>query len=241
MAEVYLLSQDNIDFPPAELAPDEGLLAIGGDLSVERLINAYACGIFPWYSENEPLMWWSPNPRMVLFPGNFKPSKSLRRLAESSQFEVRFDTAFEQVIQACGKTTRKDQDGTWLTQELTEAFISLHKLGLAHSVETYYENTLVGGLYGLSLGRVFFGESMFYLRANASKVAFYHLVKYLQLHHFDLIDAQQDTNHLRSLGGLTIDRVDFIQRLNESVTRETLIGKWQSPYQKEAVILHKIV
>jgi len=158
---VYALS-DEIIFPDPELANDIGLLAVGGDLSLKRLLLAYSQGIFPWYSEEDPIMWWSPNPRMVLFPEKLKLSKSLQQTIKNKEYEVKFDTNFKEVIENCSKSVRKDQKGTWITPEMKNAYLDLHESGFAHSVETYYNGKLAGGLYGISLGRAFFGESMFY-------------------------------------------------------------------------------
>ena len=166
---VYQLPDEPV-FPPADLANADGLLAIGGDLSTPRLINAYSSGIFPWYSEGQPILWWSPNPRMVLFPDRFKRHKNLRRTVEKNIFTYTFDQEFEKVIDHCSHIKRKKQDDTWITEEMKKAYIQLHKAGYAHSVETYQQGKLVGGLYGISLGSVFFGESMFHLQTDASKV-----------------------------------------------------------------------
>ncbi len=222
---IHLLNE-SLAFPPADFAIQDGLLALGGDLSYPRLINAYAHGIFPWYEDGQPIMWWSPNPRMVLYPKQLKISKSMRKIIKEEQFEVRFDHNFDAVISACAATKRKGQDGTWITDELTNAFIGLHKLGLAHSVETYQNGLLVGGLYGLSLGTVFFGESMFHHVSNASKIAFFYLTDFLIRNQFQLIDAQQDTAHLRSLGAITIDRRKFLSLLADYIHEPSLVGNW---------------
>jgi leucyl/phenylalanyl-tRNA--protein transferase len=224
---VYQLP-DKAIFPNPNMAGEDGLLAIGGDLSPERLITAYAQGIFPWYSDGQPILWWSPNPRAVLFPMDFKRSKNLRRTVQSQQFQVKFDNNFAEVISNCSKISRKNQPDTWITEEMKAAYIRLHELGFAHSVETYLENKLVGGLYGISLGGVFFGESMFHAVSDASKVALWHLVEHAIQWNFDFIDVQQDTSHLRSLGAVNIDREKFLILLNESLKKETIRGNWRA-------------
>ena len=222
---VFALTNDLI-FPDPSLAEDDGLLAVGGDLSAERLLLAYAQGIFPWYSDGDPILWWSPNPRMIVLPNEFKPSKSLRQTIRTKGFKVKFDTAFEQVIIACSKVNRNDQNGTWITEEMKTAYIHLHELGFAHSVETYFDGDLVGGLYGVSLGKAFFGESMFHYRRDASKVAFYFLVKRLVEWDFQIIDSQVETVHLKSLGGQLIPRKEFLRLLSSSLKHPTFRGKW---------------
>jgi len=204
-------------FPLPDLADPDGLLAIGGDLSPQRLIQAYAAGIFPWYSEGSPILWWSPDPRLVLFPGEFKRHKNLRRLVHSNKFSITMDKDFAAVVEACSKVERKGQDGTWITREMQEAYIRLFELGFAHSVECRLDGKLAGGLYGVSLGKIFFGESMFHYVADASKVALWHLVDFLLENDFKLIDAQQDTPHLRSLGARLIPRKEFLKILAENI------------------------
>ncbi len=224
---VFLLEND-IYFPPASLAQEDGLLAIGGDLSPERLIEAYKNGIFPWYSEDYPIMWWSPDPRMVMFPKEFKRTKNLRRLVNKGIFEVKFDSNFKKVLKECASVDRGNQDGTWITQEMIDAYIKLHELGIAHSVETYFNGQMVGGLYGLAIGKVFFGESMFYNKSNASKVAFWHLVEKLLEWDFDIIDAQQQTDHFKSLGGRAIGREKFLTLLKLAVEKPNEIKNWNN-------------
>lgn len=226
MNRIFQLNDDNYNFPPANLANKDGLLAFGGDLSPERLIIAYANGIFPWYSENEPLLWWSLDPRLVIRPGEMRVSKSLRHTLHSGLFESRIDTAFEEVMRHCAQMPREGQDGTWITDEMLEAYIQLHQMGLAHSFETYHEGTLVGGLYGVSLGKLFCGESMFHLMSDASKVAFYQLHQFLVAHDFKLIDCQQETKHLVSLGAYSIDRQDYLDEIHALVKEPTLKGNW---------------
>ena len=208
---------EEIVFPKPELAEPDGLLAVGGDLSPERLLTAYAHGIFPWYSQGQPVLWWSPDPRLVLFPEEFKRHKNLRRLVKSGKFSVTLDADFESVIEACSRVERPGQEGTWITPAMQDAYTRLHRLGLAHSVECRLEGKLVGGLYGVALGKVFFGESMFHTVTDASKVALWHLVDFLLENGFKLIDAQQDTPHLRSLGARTISRREFLNLLKKYI------------------------
>ncbi len=222
---VYALNKEII-FPDPNLADDHGLLAVGGDLTPERLVLAYANGLFPWYSDGDPILWWSPDPRMVLYPADFKMSKSFRQTLKNSNFEVRFDTDFKNVIDKCAKVPRYGEDGTWITDEMKQAYYSLHKSGLAHSVETYRNNKLVGGLYGISLGRAFFGESMFHIERDASKVALYYLVERVKEWKFRFIDAQIETDHLKSLGAISISRVDYLNILKEVIKWPTKRGKW---------------
>lgn len=223
---LYQLNDDDCFFPPADRATEDGLLAFGGDLSPQRLIVAYANGIFPWYSENEPLMWWSLDPRLVIRPGEMKVSKSLRRTLKSEKFEVRIDTNFREVMLHCAETPRKDQDGTWIMDEMVDAYCELHDLGIAHSFETYHDGELVGGLYGVAIGQAFFGESMFHTVTDASKVAFFHLHQFLLEHNFKLIDCQQETKHLMSLGAYAIPRKDFLDELKTLTGEATMVGNW---------------
>ena len=223
---LYQLNDDDCFFPPADRANEEGLLAFGGDLSPQRLIVAYANGIFPWYSENEPLLWWSLDPRLIIRPGEMRVSKSLRRTLKSGKFEVRIDTNFREVMLHCAETPRKDQYGTWIMDEMVDAYCELHELGITHSFETYLDGELVGGLYGVSIGQVFFGESMFHTVTDASKVAFYHLHQFLQKHGFKLIDCQQETSHLMSLGAYAIPRSEFLEELKVLTAEATLVGNW---------------
>lgn len=207
-------------FPPVENALTEpnGLLAVGGDLSPHRLVEAYCKGIFPWFNEDEPIYWWSPDPRMVLFPAELKISRSLRKTLKKDHYQIRVDTQFEQVMQACA-APRQGQAGTWIHPQMVAAYTQLHELGLAHSVETWIDDKLVGGLYGVALGKVFFGESMFSRVTDASKIAFVHLVKQLQCWEFGLIDCQVRTQHLSSLGAREISRSDFGQALAAFICR----------------------
>ena len=202
-------------FPPASYAlkdPD-GLLAIDGCLSAQRIINAYRHGIFPWFSAGEPILWWSPNPRLVLYPDDLIISRSLAKTVRRNKFSVTIDQAFPEVINACAKT-RDTQEGTWICDEMNKAYNTLHQQGIAHSVEAWSNNTLVGGLYGLAIGQVFFGESMFHKQSDASKVAFVYLVQKLQGWHYKLIDCQVRTDHLASLGAIEIPREQFLVHLD---------------------------
>ncbi|PCI24039.1 MAG: leucyl/phenylalanyl-tRNA--protein transferase [SAR324 cluster bacterium] len=223
---IYQLSEDYIFPNPVEAEP-EGLLAIGGDLSPNRILLAYSMGIFPWYSADQPILWWSPDPRLLLNPQEFHISKSLRRILRSDKFTVRFDTQFNQVVRLCAETPREGQDGTWITEEMIEAYFILHQLGYAHSIESYYQGELVGGLYGISLGKAFFGESMFSLRPDASKVAIATLSKQLTEWDFSFIDCQIPTSHLKSLGAFEVDRSRFLQNLDQALEAETLQGHWK--------------
>ena len=216
-------------FPDVEESTEEGIVAVGGDLSVERLILAYSRGIFPWYSsDRSPILWWSPDPRFVLFPENLIVSKSMRPYFNQNKFKVTWDQNFEDVIKNCQKIDREDQPGTWITSKMLASYIQLHKKGYAHSVEVWLGNELVGGLYGISLGKVFFGESMFAKVSNASKFGFISLVNQLKQKGFLLIDCQQETKHLESLGANAIKRKDFIDILNDNNIEETYIGSWEN-------------
>jgi leucyl/phenylalanyl-tRNA--protein transferase len=216
-------------FPDVEESTEEGIVAMGGDLSAERLILAYSKGIFPWYSSDKsPILWWSPDPRFVLFPENLIVSKSMRPYFNQNKFQVTWDQNFEDVIKNCQKIDREDQLGTWITSKMLAAYIQLHKMGYAHSVEVWFDNELVGGLYGISLGKVFFGESMFAKVSNASKFGFISLVNQLKQKGFLLIDCQQETKHLESLGANAIKRKDFIDILNHNNIEETYIGSWEN-------------
>lgn len=210
---------DDCEFPPLSMALKEpnGLIAIGGDLSEARLLTAYQQGIFPWFSEGEPVMWWSPNPRMVLFPDELKVSNSLKKTLKKQPFEVRFNTSFRAVMTACSNTLRLDENnnpaGTWISPEMIQAYCELNRLGYAISMESWLDNQLVGGCYGIKIGRMFYGESMFHHVTDASKVAFVNLVKYLQTQNVSLIDCQMKTPLLSSFGGREIDRELFMQHL----------------------------
>ena len=215
-------------FPPLEKALTEpnGLLAVGGDLSPQRLLAAYRCGIFPWYSGDDPILWWSPDPRMVLFPDEFKISRSLAKTLRNAEFQVRLDAAFREVVQACASVPRDGQPGTWITQEMQKAYCELHRRGYAHSVETWIDGRLAGGLYGIAIGRVFYGESMFSESRDASKIALAHLCAYLKQRGFGIIDCQMETRHLASLGARPIFRRDFVARLDELCAQGDPPGHW---------------
>jgi len=215
-------------FPPCSkaLRQPNGLLAAGGDLSPERLIDAYSHGIFPWFNEDEPILWWSPSPRMVLFPNELKVSRSLKKTLRNRAYEVRLDSAFTQVMQACAQP-RKDQGGTWISPAMIAAYTQLHGLGIAHSVETWIDGELVGGLYGIALGRMFYGESMFSTVTDASKIAFVHLVWQLKRWNFGMIDCQMKTSHLSSLGAREIPRADFLIRLDELTQHSPIPSPWR--------------
>ncbi|WP_373058456.1 leucyl/phenylalanyl-tRNA--protein transferase [Zunongwangia sp. H14] len=207
--------KNNDNFPPVEYACKDGLLAIGGDLSLQRLKDAYEKGIFPWYNESQPVLWWSPNPRMILFPEKLKVSRSMKRLLKKEAFKVTYNEAFAEVIHNCASIERKGQNGTWLTGEMKRAYLGLHQLGLAISVEVWEDKELVGGLYGIYLKEkhVFCGESMFTKKSNASKYGFIHLVRKLREQGVKLIDCQVYTKHLESLGAEEISREDFMEFL----------------------------
>lgn len=223
---IFQLAEE-IVFPPAHLASHSGILAIGGDLSPERLLEAYRQGIFPWYTGQEPIIWWSPDPRFVLFPAEIKVSRSMKQILRQERFTITFDQDFRSVISACQKP-RPGQDGTWITEEMKEAYVTLHEMGYAHSVEAWQGSVMAGGLYGISLGRCFFGESMFTHVSNASKAAFITLAKKLLDRRFGLIDCQVRSAHLASLGARDISRRQFTDLLGNLLCFETLCGHWRS-------------
>jgi leucyl/phenylalanyl-tRNA--protein transferase len=216
-------------FPPVEkaLKSPNGLLCAGGDLTPARILDAYAHGIFPWFSEGDPILWWSPDPRMVLFPGELKVSRSLRKTLERGIYETRFDSAFGRVIAECA-APREGQSGTWIVPEMIAAYTALHAMGHVHSVESWQDGELVGGLYGMALGQVFFGESMFSRSPDASKVALVRLVERLSAHGFRLIDCQQATAHLASLGAREIPRAEFAKRVRESIQYPLTGQRWSA-------------
>lgn len=224
---VFQLS-DEILFPDPSFAEPEGLLAVGGDLSTKRLLTAYKKGIFPWFTENEPVLWWSPDPRFVLFPEKFRVSHSLRQKIKKNLFSVRMDTDFEMVISACAETERQHEAGTWITQEMKEAYIELHRKGYAHSIETYYNDQLVGGLYGVSIGKAFFGESMFHTMTDASKIALYYLVEKAKESGFLFIDSQVETEHLFTLGAELIPRTQYLKLLRKAIKFPSERDKWRN-------------
>lgn len=222
----------NIWFPPHHYASSDGLLALGGDLSIERLILAYQNGIFPWYEEGAPILWWSPDPRFVLFPNELKVRRSLRKVLRQDKFEIRCDTAFSEVIAACARVPRGDQDGTWITDAMLHAYQRLFELGLAHSVETYLDGELVGGLYGVAMGPFFFGESMFHRASDASKVALAALVH--RYRNGVLIDCQVENEFFISMGARHIPRNDFLKKLNTHLEESNL---WYQPWHPENTAL----
>jgi leucyl/phenylalanyl-tRNA--protein transferase len=211
---MFLLSNE-LYFPPVTEADEEGILAIGGDLSTQRLLLAYRNGIFPWYTDDEPIIWWCPNPRFVLFPDEIKISKSMRAVVKKQTYSFTINNCFNNVIKNCKTINREGQSGTWISEEVIDAYTNLHNLGYALSAETWKNNKLVGGLYGVKMGNIFFGESMFSLSPNASKVAFIQLVQHLKNEGLKLIDCQVYTNHLESLGAKMIDRNDFMRLLEQ--------------------------
>jgi len=214
---VFLLS-DDIIFPPPHLAEKDGLLAVGGDLSEKRILRAYAMGIFPWYTEGSPILWWSPDPRLVLFPDELKVSRSLRQCIKKGVFTITVNKAFKQVIRSCAVIRRKGQSGTWITRAMEDAYTRLHHSGYALSVEAWDGNKLVGGLYGILLGKVFFGESMFAQKSNASKAAFVTFVEQIREKGVSIIDCQMRTEHLLSLGAREIPRTAYLKILQKELS-----------------------
>ncbi|MBN1665132.1 MAG: leucyl/phenylalanyl-tRNA--protein transferase [Deltaproteobacteria bacterium] len=228
---IYRLPDDDHIFPPVELASRTGILAVGGDLSPQRILAAYRNGIFPWYSADEPIIWWSPDPRFVLFPDELNIAKTMKPVLKRNVFHITCDRNFADVIASCQKPRRKERE-TWITEDMREAYIKLHDMGYAHSVEAWHEDKLAGGLYGVSLGRCFFGESMFAAVSNASKTAFITLVNRLKELNFDLIDCQVYTAHLKSLGARHIPRHRFSALLEESLRHETICGNWGDLFKR---------
>lgn len=222
---VFALTEELI-FPPPEWANPDGIIAVGGDLLPERLLLAYEMGIFPWYSAGDPIIWWSPDPRFVLNVEELRISKSMKQVLRSGKFSMTADQDFANVIRQCKSTPRKGQRGTWITPEMQEAYLKLHQMGYAHSVEVWEGQELVGGLYGLSMGNAFFGESMFSKVNNASKTGFIWLVQQLQQKGFEWIDCQVYTAHLERFGAHNISRSSFLQMLTEALKHETQIGNW---------------
>lgn len=225
---MILWLEENQAFPPVDRALREpnGLLAAGGDLSVPRLLDAYRHGIFPWYSEGQPVLWWTPDPRMILVPSELAIARSLRKRLRKSDYEIRADTSFTEVMRACAEP-RAEEGGTWITAEMLTAYASLHRAGYAHSVETWIDGKLAGGLYGITIGRVFFGESMFTRSTDASKIALAHLARQLERWQFGMIDCQMTTPHLASLGAREIARKDFMRALSELVNYPARTGAWR--------------
>ena len=233
---VYQLSEDLV-FPSPHLATNEGLLAVGGDLTPGRLILAYSTGIFPWYSEGEPILWWSPDPRLVLYPDKLRISKSLTKTINKGTFRVTFDHAFERVIKECARVRLENRQGTWIVDDMVKAYCRLHDIGFAHSVEAWQGDRLAGGLYGVSLGKSFFGESMFTRVSNASKVALVALVKSLHRLKFAMIDCQITTGHLTRFGAREIPREQYLEELNDSLNSHTLQGKWTFSFRESRLPL----
>lgn len=236
-APYWLDPEAKTAFPDVNTALREpnGLLAIGGDLSVERLLAAYRRGIFPWYSRGQPILWWSPNPRAILRLSALRISRSLRKSLRRGDYQVRFDTAFEEVIWQCAKP-RGDGLGTWITEEMRNAYVRLHKLGYAHSIETWDGDQLIGGLYGISIGKIFFGESMFSRRTDASKLAFVYLVRQLEKWAFALVDCQVYSEHLGSLGAEQIPRERFTAYLDNYCDKPGMPGRWQCDLSLDEVL-----
>lgn len=222
---IFRLSEA-LAFPPPRLAEKDGLLAVGGDLSQERLLLAYRLGIFPWFLEGEPYLWWSPDPRLVLYPAELVVSKSLKKIIKQNKFHITFDSAFDQVILSCAHVRLKKNQDTWIVQEMIDAYSRLHRSGYAHSVEAWSDDELRGGLYGVALGKCFFGESMFSSKSNASKVAFVHLAEYLKRKSYKFIDCQVSTAHLKRLGAREIPRDDFLKQLEQALLFPTDNRLW---------------
>ena len=223
---VYQLIPDITLFPPAEEAESDGLLAVGGDLTKKRLLAAYRLGIFPWYEVGQPILWWCPDPRLVLFPEDLKISRSLGKVLRKEEFEIRFDSSFENVIKACANVRTEQGKDTWIIPEMQQAYTELHQEGYAHSVESWLNGELVGGLYGISLGQCFFGESMFSTVNDSSKVALVSLAEFSKQVGIKIIDCQMTTQHLLSLGAQEIDRKSFLRKLNQYLEKPDIKGPW---------------
>jgi leucyl/phenylalanyl-tRNA---protein transferase len=229
---VFILS-DELLFPHPELAEKDGLLAVGGDLSEERVLLAYSLGIFPWYTSGLPILWWSPDPRLVLFPEDLRVSRSLRQTIRKGIFRVTVDNAFDEVIRSCECMHKREDGDTWITQGMIDAYTCLHRSGYAHSVESWYEGELAGGLYGVSMGKVFFGESMFTKKSDASKVAFVMLVRQMMQWDIRLIDCQVTTQHLIQFGARNVPRKAFLKMLKEALAAP-------APHWKRGSELHEV-
>lgn len=226
---VYKIT-DELIFPFPDLAREDGLLGVGGDLSPTRLLLAYENGIFPWFSANDPIMWWSPDPRCIIRPGDIHVSRSLKKFMRKTDFSISADTDFRSVIEACSKVPRKEEGGTWIGKEMVEAYCELHHLGMAHSIEFWHEKKLVGGMYGISIGASFFGESMFSFLPNASKIALLILCRFLERKNFVMLDCQLYNPHLESMGAIEIDRAEFLEMLKESNKIATKRGSWEEEF-----------
>jgi leucyl/phenylalanyl-tRNA--protein transferase len=225
---VFVLSEA-LKFPPPRLATPEGLLAVGGDLSRERLLLAYRMGIFPWYADDEPILWWSPDPRLVLYPREFHLSRSLEKVIRRGDFEISMDRAFEAVIRECAAVRAGKGEGTWIVPDMIRAYCDLYETGFAHSVEAWRGSRLAGGLYGVSLGSGFFGESMFARETNASKVALAALAAYLNIEGFEIIDCQVTTGHLQRMGAREVPREIYLEELDRCLQATTRVGRWTMP------------
>ncbi|AZQ61974.1 leucyl/phenylalanyl-tRNA--protein transferase [Flammeovirga pectinis] len=230
---IFQLEDNNNQFPPARMTDDSGILAVGGDLTPGRIIEAYASGVFPWFNPEDPLLWWSPDPRCVLYPDNIKVSKSMRQLLRRKTYTVTFDQAFEDVITSCQEIFRPDQGGTWITDEMKAAYVHLHKIGFMHSVEVWDEDELIGGLYGGAMNKCFYGESMFSKKSNASKFGFITLCKNLIEQGYELIDCQMHTDHLESLGAEEIPRDAFLLYVERNQQREFKKVDWNSIFRTD--------
>lgn len=224
--DYYIPPLKGTNFPNPKFASDEGLLAYGGNLSSHTLLTAYRKGIFPWYSPDDPILWWSPNPRLVLYPTKFYVRKSFRRVLRSGNFTITFDTHFEKVINYCASVPREGQKGSWIVPGMIEAFVRLHEEGFAHSIEVHKEGMLVGGLYGIAMGKAFFGESMFSLVKDASKVAFKALSDVLAAKGYDFIDCQMPTDHMMGLGAQIVERNVFLEELSQALQKPSDLGSW---------------
>jgi leucyl/phenylalanyl-tRNA--protein transferase len=227
MADINWLELNSFEFPEicSALSEPNGLLAVGGDLSINRLLEAYRRGIFPWYEKDQPILWWSPDPRSVLYPEHLYVSRSLRKALSRGTYDIRYDQTFAEVIKACA-APRSKANGTWITQEMYQAFNELHAVGVAHSVETWRDGKLAGGLYGIAMGNIFFGESMFSREPDASKIALFHLVEKLKADGFTLIDCQVHSEHLASMGAIEIPRTEFNTHLREAIL-DPLASNWR--------------
>lgn len=224
---VYRLEEDVLCFPPAAEANQDGLLAMGGKLTADWLLTAYASGIFPWFNAGEPILWWSPDPRMVLDPNRVHLSKSMRPILNNPEYEFRLDSAFDAVMTQCAVANRREHDGTWITDQMCEAYSKLHKLGMAHSAEIWKDEVLVGGLYGVAIGGVFYGESMFSRVPNTSKLCLIRLCRWLIDKGIKIIDCQIYSEHLARMGAVEIPRVAFLKEIKKALKNPTLKGKWK--------------
>jgi leucyl/phenylalanyl-tRNA--protein transferase len=227
---IFRLSEKKT-FPPPHFAEPEGLLAVGGDLSERRVLLAYQMGIFPWFTDDEPILWWSPDPRLLLYPRDIHVSSRLNRTIRQGAFQITCDTAFDRVISACASVRTANDQETWIGQEMLDAYCCLFESGYAHSVEVWHQEELAGGLYGISLGGSFFGESMFSYVSNASKIALVALCRFLNALSFDLIDCQIKTDHLKRMGAVEVSRSRFLKKLHQSMTRQTLKGSWKIAFK----------